>query len=902
MSARSALRDAMPDRPRGAASLPRTIPRKAEPDAFGFDALRALAIERAQAASGDLWTDYNLHDPGVSLLEALCFALTEDVFAARQPVPTLLGLDEASPLAAWERLGLHDREALLPCRPVSEADWRLWLGHALPGARQLAMNALKDWRGRAVGLWRMTLQASTDRPDDDRRLRERALRAFHAARALGEDLAEPPRLLAPRWVRLDVQLSVTGERDLGDLLAEVLRRCDAGMSRRVQTPLDGQDDPQPPAGLADDPDLPGGPMGRPTTRAERRWLAEDDDFLYASDLGRLLQEVPGVASVEGLRLRAVIDGDDRPEDLAAPPGSVARRGRDWALRLRWPSSPEELRGWVVRRDGLRVQLPEEALLTQLALQRRVDHARDAAILRAEAAKTMAAERLDALPPLPARRDGHLAAVGALPPLYHEALQLRDAAQPGLRAQWAGYAALLELGLNQAQQQREQLPRLFALDDPDSRSYWHEWPGDAQLPGVESLYLVDRREAQDDLALDADRLERRHRFLDFQLALHGEVLDQTVLDGLPRYHAPDAWRRHLLAQKRQFMRRVIRLGRDRGAGADYGRPLFGDLDNTPPLQERLGLMLGLARTESRPLTRMLETLREDGVLFDRESRRSPRPRSDGRPPSDDGAPSADRAPSGAQRVEALSTQDRRQPVRRLLDPALPRLPRSAVDWKDLAARLRAWAARQDLARVPPALLRAAVDPGRFRHDEAGRLRLIADNDSDWVIADGMDEDVALRLARELHAAACLLQADGEGLHLVEHLLLRPVGAPTPEGSQVPALTDADRRISVVLAGWTARGRDERFRMLAAQALEREAPAHLRCELVWLDARDLLTFEHRWVRWLDQRRAYETALLAGEVAADLIGALDEAASALGRWFQRRRPGPSMRPGTSEPGDRT
>ncbi|WP_416762654.1 hypothetical protein ACNI65_09690 [Roseateles sp. So40a] len=871
-------------------NAPLTIARRTAPDPLGFDALRALAIERAQAASGELWTDYNLHDPGVSMLEALCFALTEDVFASRQPVPTLLGLDERSPRAAWERLGLHTRDAVLPCRPVSEADWRLWLGHALPGTRQLAMNALKDWRGRATGLWRMTLQAGTDRPDDDRRLRERALRVFHATRALGEDLAEPPRLLAPRWVRLELHLSVATEQDLGDVLTEVLRRCDAGVSRRVQTPLDGQDDPDPPPGLTDDPDLPGGPMGRPTTRAERRWLAEDDDFLYASDLGRLLQDVPGVASVEGLWLRAVDPDDDRPEDTTAPPGSVARRGRDWALRLRWPSTPQELRGWVIRRDGLRVQLTEDALLAQLALQRRADHARDTALQGAQSSDlsaaatagvgmgigTATAASVMAPPPLPARRDGHLAAVSALPPLYDEALRLREATQPGLRHQWLGYAALLEVGLNQAQQQREQLPRLFALDDPELRSYWHEWPGNAQLADIESLYLVDRRQAQDDASLDADRLGRRHRFLDFQLALHGEALDQTVLDGLPRYHAPDAWPRHLLLLKRDFMRRVIRLGRDRGAGADLSRPLLGERDNTPPLQERLGLMLGLARTESRALTRVLAMLQAAGLRFERERLHRPPARRRGETSSSRHG----HGPGPGQGQAAAAA-----PTSPLLDPSEPRLPNAQVHWGTLARRLKSWADAHHETAVPLAMLRAAVDPSRFRHDpDTGQLRLAADTERDWVLAEALAPDAARRFAREFHAAACLMQADGEGLHLVEHLLLRPMATPpTPATGSATEPLAADQRVSVVMAGWTARGQDRRFRQIAAQALEREAPVHLRCTLVWLDAPDMLAFEALWQAWLKRRLAYEQGLLSGD-AASLIEPLDDAASVLSRWLRR------------------
>ena len=906
-------------------AAPRTIARHTAPDPLGFDALRAIAIERAQAASGELWTDYNLHDPGVSLLEALCFALTEDVFAARQPVPALLGLGEHEELTAWERLGLHDREALLPCRPVSEADWRLWLLRALPGSRQLAMNALRDWRGRPLGLWRLTLQASTEQPDADRLLRERALRAFRAARALGEDLAEAPRLLRPRWVRLEIQLSITGEREPGDLLAEVLRRCDAGVSRQLQTPVDGQDDPEAPAPLADDPDLPAGPMGRPATRAERYWLAEDDDFLYASDLARLLQEVPGVASVDGLRLRGLDPGDDRLEDAAAPPGSVARRGRDWALRLRWPATPDDLRGWAVRRDGLRVQLPEEALLAQLALQRRVDHARDMAARHSGAGATGgpgeagpwgtlgSSECLPRPPgpppPLPARRDDHLAATAALPPLYHEALRLRDAAQPGLHAQWTGYAALLELGLNQVQQQREQLPRLFALDDSDPRSYWHEWPGGAQLPGVEALYLCDRRQAQDDPALDAERLDRRHRFLDFQLALHGEALDVSVLDGLPCYFTPQAWPLHLLALKRQFMRRVIRLGRDRGAGPDYSQPLLGNAGNTPPLQERLGLLLGLAKTESRPLTRVLARLARAGLELGRDGPRSRRREGTIRRA---GAATAVDTKAARTGLAGLARLPRTESAQALLDPRVARLPAGDVDWTRLAERLIAWTQRHGLARFPLRVLRAAVDPSRFRHDAPARsLRLATDDtERDWVIADGVEAAEALDVARELHAAACLLQADGEGLHVVEHLLLRPLAQPLPEGSDLPAVTDADQRVSIVLSGWTARGAAARFRMLAAQAVEREAPIHLHCELLWLDAPDMLAFEPLWREWLQQRQRHELALLEGDPEPASLAALDRASEALSRWLdgwplrQRHRHAarrPSTRAGAPAAGDR-
>ena len=44
---------------------------------FDFAKLREEAIELVQKLSGENWTDYNVHDPGVTILEQIVFALTE---------------------------------------------------------------------------------------------------------------------------------------------------------------------------------------------------------------------------------------------------------------------------------------------------------------------------------------------------------------------------------------------------------------------------------------------------------------------------------------------------------------------------------------------------------------------------------------------------------------------------------------------------------------------------------------------------------------------------------------------------------------------------------------------------------------------------------------------------------
>ncbi|WP_341366051.1 hypothetical protein [Yoonia sp. BS5-3] len=90
------------------------------PPPLSFDALRAKAIAAAQDASGKIWTDYNLHDPGVTLLEQTAFALSELAYqgdhAPRDLLTTAQGIFDPGSLA------LFAADAVLPGRPVTLTD------------------------------------------------------------------------------------------------------------------------------------------------------------------------------------------------------------------------------------------------------------------------------------------------------------------------------------------------------------------------------------------------------------------------------------------------------------------------------------------------------------------------------------------------------------------------------------------------------------------------------------------------------------------------------------------------------------------------------------------------------------------------------------------------------------
>src|SRR4051812_39371944 len=55
-----------------------------------YAALVAEGMAQLQRLAGGAWTDFNAHDPGITLLEAGCYALTDLGYRIFHPVPDLL--------------------------------------------------------------------------------------------------------------------------------------------------------------------------------------------------------------------------------------------------------------------------------------------------------------------------------------------------------------------------------------------------------------------------------------------------------------------------------------------------------------------------------------------------------------------------------------------------------------------------------------------------------------------------------------------------------------------------------------------------------------------------------------------------------------------------------------------
>ena len=785
---------------------PAVIARHVDDDPFAYAALRQQAIALAQMLSGESWTDFNYHDPGVTLLEALCFALTEGVFSAGQPLVDQLTAPDGR--IHYHRLGLHEAEDILPCRPCTAMDYMCYLLDRVPGALQ-AHAAMPD----GDGLWRLGLEVTTAQTTG---AAAATARAYWAQRNLGEDISDLPQVLQPRWCSLQLDLSVEGTRAPEEILAELVARCaehiDAAPRREsLSERLDGgEGDTRQLADVFD------GPRVRRGWVSTKSLLADQDQRVYFSDLARLAHAVEGVCEIRSISLS--VEGAENDGE------ALLRRQDNRVLRLRWPDTPSDVADWRIARYGTPIALAIVPLLHRLEdLWRASSRAATEAASMGDVSLARPTGRCVPVEP-------YVSLFRQLPAIYRERFEARFAGMDAAAAdQFRAYLVLLEQWLAHGAAQTDYLRELYTIGAGPRPSYAWQVLGDAHIPGVAALYAATPERIGADVYAPADAaLDRRGRVLDHLLALHGEGCEQGSIRPFGWYFDAEAWRRHLFECKRQMVLRIAMLTRDRHGAIDYSRRSLGRRGNTCPLQQRVCLLLAFRHHHDHLL---MAPMRQAGLRLAGEQARFA---------------TVAVAPAESHPL-TLWGAGRGRAVERL------------GEGLDGAARVLAHLfPALNLQALPPALLRSAVHPDRYYQTGTDMLCVGPDERGRWWPLRLRSARISLPVAAIcLHEFACRLQLECEGMHMVEHVLLRPRG-----NSAVAAKVSDDfyrYRLSAVFPGWTARGRDPSFRRIAEDTLRLSTPAHLRVQAIWLDAGAMARFERCYAAWLDARQAHCAACL-------------------------------------------
>ena len=127
------------------------VSQNTDPQGFDYETLRLEGIRLIQKLSKNLWTDFNPHDPGVTILEQIVYALTELGYKADFDITTFLA--DANGYIDYKCQALYTREQVMRQFPVTTEDYERFF------ERELSCDRV-DFKIAAPGLYTVQLWPS----------------------------------------------------------------------------------------------------------------------------------------------------------------------------------------------------------------------------------------------------------------------------------------------------------------------------------------------------------------------------------------------------------------------------------------------------------------------------------------------------------------------------------------------------------------------------------------------------------------------------------------------------------------------------------------------------------------------------------------------------------------------
>ena len=569
-------------------SAPLTIARLApDPDGLDFASLQQAGLTFVQELSGNHWTDYNAHDPGVTILDQLSYALTD--LAYRSALPHEDYLAAADGAIELGRHALHRPQDVFPSEPLTDDDWRRLLYDRVPEIDDVWFD------DHGAGLVDIKLKAGGEAGAAD--MAKSAVRRICAAeRALCQDIASVT-VLGTRDFYLGGDIEVRSMRDAAEVYADIIFQC----AQQVDSGLQLHDYEHAAEDTPALDELFSGPFTEHgLIRAEGRRHAH-----AAISTLRLIGVIRGIEGVHKVHSLEVLDEDGKalgsdPDDLRE--GQVPRIPLDQRqgsrLNLHFMSKSEaELDAADDAREEGPAAMSNAALrdaarphLNKLRFERRTVRERKASLEHLVVAPRGAGRPLD----------NYHSIQHQFPAIYGiNAYGVPASAPPEARAaarQLKAYLYIFEQVMANYVHGLANIGQLFSVQRNARRSYYTRPITDDMLPDIESLYTMpigDIARKLDEIRQCFDPHEdRRDRVLDVMLAMHGERYTQQSLRKFNFYFtARQDMRAWLLENKRAFLVRIAAIGKQRAAGFRYDLPAW-NTDNVSGAHRKIAILLGL----------------------------------------------------------------------------------------------------------------------------------------------------------------------------------------------------------------------------------------------------------------------------------------------------------------------
>ncbi len=191
------------------------------PKSMDFAELKREGVAEVQKLSGRIWTDYNEHDPGVTILENLCFALTELGYKTNFDIKDLFFKKTDSEEKPFLKT-FYSPEEILPPAPITELDFRKLVIDHVKGVKNVWINPKKQSQvgTRINGLYEVLVLVDETVKNPNEILDE-VKNLLNAFRNLGEDF-DVYRLLEFENIHFQANISISTDAIGESVYANIL--------------------------------------------------------------------------------------------------------------------------------------------------------------------------------------------------------------------------------------------------------------------------------------------------------------------------------------------------------------------------------------------------------------------------------------------------------------------------------------------------------------------------------------------------------------------------------------------------------------------------------------------------------------------------------------------------------
>jgi len=234
-----------------------TIPKKsATDDDLDFFYLRKKGIEYIESFGSKFWTDFNEHDPGITMLEMLCYAISDLGMRLSLPIENIL---ESNDINKGIPKQFFKASEVLSSSPVTQIDYRklfidiegvrnCWLAKHkktvyVDCKKDKLSYDVKDFNDLSAtpdlrksfdlnGLYDLYVDFDSSKPADIAIVKEKIRKQYHANRNLCEDLVDIKKVVDyPIKICADIEVNTEADEEL--VHANVLDALESYLSTTV---------------------------------------------------------------------------------------------------------------------------------------------------------------------------------------------------------------------------------------------------------------------------------------------------------------------------------------------------------------------------------------------------------------------------------------------------------------------------------------------------------------------------------------------------------------------------------------------------------------------------------------------------------------------------------------------